>query len=66
MSPVSLVFHTIVTVKMISKMLFRTDTSILISNHLKIKAFGVVQDWYMSVFQTEVQEPYPQSNGGQV
>ena len=30
-----------------------------------VDLFGVVQDWYKSVFLIEDPEPHPQSNGGQ-
>ena len=46
------------------KNVFWTNTPVLIklwSQHL----FGVVQDWYKTIFRIVVPEPYPQSNGGQ-
>ena len=30
-----------------------------------IHSFGVVQNWYKSIFQIEAPEPYPQQNCGQ-
>ena len=50
MSPVSTVFHNVLTVSIVLK----SDIYLV-----------VVQDWYRTVFRIEDPDPYPLTNGGQ-
>ena len=59
----SLVFHTIATDKLISKMLLE-QTHPFYFNWPTL-SLGIVHNWDKTVVQIEVPEPYPSTNGGQ-
>ena len=65
-SPVSPVFHTIVTVSIVLQSTVRPRTSEyrLFNSHLDIHLM-VVQDWSRTVFWIEDPDPYQLTNGEQ-